>query len=120
MLKLFAWWWSDRRAAGPESEPLLTQESGQQDDTSSTKKTTHVAFLDLLLARAAIVTDIVFYALTFSTTSGALFAVFTAGISFGTSFTPTMQSLALDLYERHGGADTGRVLGALTVISALR
>ena len=79
-----------------------------------------MAALDLFLARAAIVTDIVFYALTFSTTSGALFAVFTACICFGTSFSPTMQSLALGLYERHGGADTGRVLGALTVISALR
>ena len=78
------------------------------------------AWLDLLLARAAVVTDLVFYTLVFSTSSGLLFALFTMCISFGTSFGPTMQSLALDLYARRGHNDTGSLLGALTVVSALR
>ena len=56
----------------------------------------------------------------FSTSSGLLFALFTMCISFGTSFGPTMQSLALDLYARRGHNDTGSLLGALTVVSALR
>lgn len=76
--------------------------------------------MDLLLARVAIATDLVSYALTFSTNSGYLFAVFTMCVSFGTSFGPTMQSLALDLYARRGKNDTGSLLGALTVVSALR
>ena len=76
--------------------------------------------MDLLLARAAVITDLISYALTFSTRSGLLFAVFTMCVSFGTSFGPTMQSLALDLYARRGRHDTGSLLGALTVVSALR
>ena len=76
--------------------------------------------MDLLLARAAVVTDLLSYILIFCTHSGFLFAVFTMCVSFGTSFGPTMQGLALDLYARRGRHDTGSLLGALTVVSALR
>ena len=78
------------------------------------------ASLDLLLARAALVTDMLFYALIPTAATGTLFAIFGMCISLGASFGPVMQSLALELYARRGGSDTGRLLGALTVVSALR
>ncbi|TBU49115.1 MFS general substrate transporter [Dichomitus squalens] len=118
LVKLLAWLWKQRQAPSTESEPLLSDQ-GEYAPTQSRKKVAPAASLDLLLARAAVVTDLVFYALVFSTSSGALFALFTMCVSLGTSFGPTMQSLALDLYARRGHHDTGSLLGALTVVSAL-
>ncbi|CDO72941.1 hypothetical protein BN946_scf185002.g126 [Trametes cinnabarina] len=108
-------------ASPDESEPLLlpSSEPEQPAVVPAPKKLLRAASLDLLLARAAVVTDMLFYALTPTAASGALFAAYSMCISLGASFGPVMQSLALDLYGQRGGADTGRLLGALTVVSAL-
>lgn len=105
-----------------ESEPLFlpSEEPEQSTAVPAPKKRLRAASLDLILARAALVTDIIFYALTPSAATAALFAVYSMCISLGASFGPVMQSLGLELYARRGGADTGRLLGALTVVSALR
>ncbi|KAL1944682.1 hypothetical protein VTO73DRAFT_3112 [Trametes versicolor] len=104
-----------------ESEPLFlpSEEPEQSTTVPAPKKRLRAASLDLILARAALVTDIIFYALTPSAATAALFAVYSMCISLGASFGPVMQSLGLELYARRGGADTGRLLGALTVVSAL-
>ncbi|KAL7283592.1 hypothetical protein ACG7TL_003027 [Trametes sanguinea] len=103
-----------------ETEPLLPPtEPDQPPLARAPTKLLRAASLDLLLARAAVVTDMIFYALTPTAVTGALFAAYGMCISLGASFGPVMQSLALDLYARRGGADTGRLLGALTVVSAL-
>ncbi|KAI0362392.1 MFS general substrate transporter [Trametes cingulata] len=104
-----------------ECEPLLVP-SGEPEEPSlvpAPKKLLRAASLDLILARAALVTDMLFYALMPTAVSAALFAVYGMCISLGASFGPVMQSLALELYARRGGSDTGRLLGALTVVSAL-
>nr|VWO98033.1 MFS domain-containing protein [Ganoderma boninense] len=119
LVKFLTWIWKRRQATSAESEPLLSDQ-GEYPSTQSRKKVAPVASMDLLLARAAVVTDLLSYILIFCTHSGFLFAVFTMCVSFGTSFGPTMQSLALDLYARRGRHDTGSLLGALTVVSALR
>ncbi|KAI0647308.1 major facilitator superfamily domain-containing protein [Trametes meyenii] len=110
-------------AEDAESNPLLLP-SGELEEPSiaispTPKKLLRAAPLDLILARAALVSDMIFYALTPTAATGALFAAYGMCISLGASFGPVMQSLALDLYARRGGADTGRLLGALTVVSAL-
>ncbi|KAI9057904.1 MFS general substrate transporter [Trametes sanguinea] len=103
-----------------ETEPLLTAAEPDEPTTApAPRKLLRAASLDLLLARAAVVTDMIFYALTPTAATGALFAAYGMCISLGASFGPVMQSLALDLYARRGGSDTGRLLGALTVVSAL-
>ncbi|KAH9857150.1 MFS general substrate transporter [Lenzites betulinus] len=89
------------------------------EDLPAPRSLLRAGTLDLVLARVALVTDIIFYALTPTATTGALFAIWGMCISLGASFGPVMQSLALDLYSRRGGSDTGRLLGALTVVSAL-
>ena len=118
IVKLLTIWWARRQRSrsSVESEPLLNDGNEPQ----SSKKVAPIAIIDLWLARVAVSVDIVFYGLAFLTRSGALFAVYTSGISFGTHFGPTVQSIALDVYGRHGGTDTGRLLGALTVVSAMR
>jgi hypothetical protein len=40
-------------------------------------------------------------------------------ISLGAGFVPTLQSFALELYQRRGGGETGRLFGALTVVHVL-
>ncbi|KAI0723991.1 MFS general substrate transporter [Cerioporus squamosus] len=107
-------WARRRRSQAGESQPLMAD-----DPTTPSNKVAPTAALDLWLARAAVLLDIFFYAMAFKTKSGVLFALYTSCIAFGTHFGPTVQSLALDLYTRHGETDTGRLLGALTVISAL-
>ncbi|KAI0748590.1 MFS general substrate transporter [Daedaleopsis nitida] len=123
LIKFLTVVWSRRqRAPEPdESRPLLEddREHARLEPRSIQRKGAPIASMDLWLARGAMLTDLVFYALTFATRSGALYAVYTSCISFGTHFGPTVQSLALDIYARHGGTDTGRLLGALTVVSAL-
>ena len=118
IVKLLTIWWARRQQSrtSVESEPLLND----GNELQSSKKVAPIAIIDLWLARVAVSVDIVFYGLAFLTRSGALFAVYTSGISFGTHFGPTVQSIALDVYGRHGGTDTGRLLGALTVVSAMR
>ncbi len=117
VVKLLTVLWARRqRPASGEAQALLAV----TDEAHPSKKAAPVAILDLWLARAAVVTDIIFYGLAFLTRSGALFALYTSCISFGTHFGPTVQSLTLDVYGRTGATDTGRLLGALTVVSALR
>ncbi len=119
-MKILVFLWARRRRSlAGESQPLLRDEQQTPNDDKS-KKVTPTAALDLWLARAAVLLDMFFYALTFGTKSGLLFGLYTSCIAFGTHFGPTVQSLALDLYTRSGETDTGRLLGALTVISALR
>ena len=112
-------WARRRRTLSGEAQPLLSDEP-QEPHSSASKKVTPTAALDLWLARVAVLLDMFFYAMAFKTNSGALFALYTSCIAFGTHFGPTVQSLALDLYTRSGETDTGRLLGALTVISAMR
>ncbi|KAI0664635.1 major facilitator superfamily domain-containing protein [Cubamyces menziesii] len=109
-------------SSAAETDPLLppsTEPESPAPTPTTTKKLSRAASLDLLLARAALVTDMLFYALIPTAATGTLFAIFGMCISLGASFGPVMQSLALELYARRGGSDTGRLLGALTVVSAL-
>ncbi|KAI0333493.1 MFS general substrate transporter [Cubamyces sp. BRFM 1775] len=125
LVKLLTYLRSPDSTAAPsptETDPLLPPVGDPESPASTpvpTKKLSRAASLDLLLARAALVTDMVFYALIPTAATGTLFAVYGMCISLGASFGPVMQSLALELYARRGGSDTGRLLGALTVVSAL-
>ncbi|KAI0636728.1 major facilitator superfamily domain-containing protein [Trametes polyzona] len=124
VVKLLARFWSPSPSPPSpteESEPLLlpSSELEQPAIVPAPEKLRRAATLDLVLARVALMSDMVVYAVTPLATSGTLFAICGMCISFGSSFGPVMQSLALDLYARRGGADTGRLLGALTVVSAL-
>lgn len=40
-------------------------------------------------------------------------------VAFGAAFVPTVQSLSLELYRRRGGTESGRLFGALNVVSML-
>ncbi|KAH9945899.1 MFS general substrate transporter [Epithele typhae] len=119
VMKLFSYLWTSSRRFTPSDTGNLPSEDAERAQAGPlTNAKSHAASVDLFLARAALVTDAVFYALCFTTDSGKLFAVFSISVSFGQSFAPTMQSVALSLYEKRGGRDTGRLLGALTVVSA--
>ncbi|OBZ69346.1 putative membrane protein C14C4.07 [Grifola frondosa] len=106
-----------------ESEPVQLPDPSNELElpasAPSFEKAPHPASLDLILARVAIINDIICYALMPVAATGTLFAAISVCSSMGTSFGPVMNSLALELYSRRGGTDSGRLLGALTVVSAL-
>ncbi|KAJ8473318.1 hypothetical protein ONZ51_g7960 [Trametes cubensis] len=101
-------------SSAAETDPLLppsTEPESPAPTPTATKKLSRAASLDLLLARAALVTDMLFYALIPTAATGTLFAIFGMCISLGASFGPVMQSLALELYARRGGVGHGQAAG---------
>jgi len=75
--------------------------------------------VDLLLSRLAMGVDVVSYIFLPLASTGVLFTALSVCAAIGTTFAPTTQSLALEIYARQGGTDTGKVLGAFSVLSAI-
>jgi hypothetical protein len=100
-----------RRLSESELDPLL----------SSPSRKPNSALFDLWLARISLVVDVIAYtAMPFAST-GLAFAGFTVLSSFGSGFSPAVQSTAMELYtQRTGGSvEAGRLFGAMSVIQAL-
>ncbi|KAJ7632793.1 major facilitator superfamily domain-containing protein [Roridomyces roridus] len=99
-----------KRSRAPETVPLL--------DTSPKQ---HSVSFDISLARVSLLIDVIGYAgLPFAPT-GFIFTLFTMVCSFGTAFSPAVQSTALELYTRKIGGrnESGKLFGALSVVQAL-
>ncbi len=80
----------------------------------------HSPKFDLMLARVSLGIEVVVYALLVFSTNGLMFAACTALGALGMGFSPAVQSIALTLYNRRGGKDTGKLFGAMSVVNALR
>ncbi|KAJ7172296.1 major facilitator superfamily domain-containing protein [Mycena filopes] len=101
-----------RRRSSPELDQLLSP---------STSKEPHSASFDLWLARISLGIEVIAYtAMPFANT-GLAFTGLTIMSSFGSGFSPAVQSFALELYTRKVGAtvESGKLFGALSVIQAL-
>ncbi|KAF9053131.1 major facilitator superfamily domain-containing protein [Panaeolus papilionaceus] len=83
------------------------------------KKEVHSPAFDLGLARASLMMEIIAYSFMAVATTGLGFTVFGMMGSFGAGFSPAVQSVALSLYTRKGGIESGRLFGGLSVIQAL-
>ncbi|KAH9484437.1 putative membrane protein C14C4.07 [Psilocybe cubensis] len=79
----------------------------------------HSPAFDLGLARASLAVEIVGYAMMGLAPVGWMFMLFGVVGSFGTGFSPAVQSVILSLYASRGGTEIGRLYGALSVIQAL-
>jgi hypothetical protein len=84
------------------------------------KREIHSPLFDLNLARASLLVDIVSCTTTALTQSPILFALSGAFSSMGAGFHPAVQSVALALYAKRGGVESGRLFGALSLIEAIR
>ncbi|KAF7294735.1 MFS domain-containing protein [Mycena indigotica] len=94
----------------PESQPLI-----------SSQRSHHSPSFDLSLAKASLAVDIISYTAMPLASTGLSFTGATIISSFGSGFTPGMQSVALELYKsQNGGRDeSGKLFGGLSVIQAL-
>ncbi|PPQ91426.1 hypothetical protein CVT25_014314 [Psilocybe cyanescens] len=83
------------------------------------KKEIHSPTFDLGLARASLAIEIIGFIVMGLAPVGWMFMLFGVVGSFGTGFSPAVQSVTLSLYARRGGTEIGRLYGGLSVIQAL-
>ncbi|KAF8586548.1 MFS general substrate transporter [Ramaria rubella] len=109
------------------SEPLNPTQSTSPNDVHSLRPSAghrtpkHSPIFDLTIARVSLFVEFVGYIGTFLAVSSISWTASTMFGAFGGGAPPTMQSVALALYERgpNQGLETGRLFGGLSVIQAL-
>ncbi|KAI0062299.1 hypothetical protein BV25DRAFT_1885581 [Artomyces pyxidatus] len=79
----------------------------------------HTPAVDLTIARVSLVVQAMSYAMMIISPSSWSFIAASALGSLGAGFSPTVQSLALELYMQRGGTESGKLFGALSVVQAL-
>ena len=87
---------------------------------SSVPNDNHSATFDLALARISVVAEMISYTVMGLVPTPSVFLAFTLFGSFGSGYSPAVQSVALELYSRRGGTESGKLFGALSVVQALR
>ena len=99
-----------------QPEPSLTH-LPPPPDNDSTKP--HSPRLDIAIARVSTLIQLTAYILMTFTTGSLMFVLFTTFCSFGIGVSPAVQSVNLSLYTSRGEIESGRLLGALTVVSVV-
>jgi hypothetical protein len=97
-----------------ETVPLLSA-----NQNFSKKKEIHSPAFDLGLARISLIIEMVGFTCVALALTPLAFTV--AGMlgSMGAGFSPANQAVALALYTKRGGMETGRLFGALSVLQSL-
>ncbi|KAJ3819974.1 major facilitator superfamily domain-containing protein [Lentinula raphanica] len=120
-----------RKASSEESEPLISPTSSHTPSASTAPSSRasshspsrllepHSSAFDLGLARVSLSIEIVAYLFMALATTPLAFAVFGMLGSFGSGFSPAIQSVALEMYMERGGTENGKLFGALSVVQAL-
>ena len=71
------------------------------------------------LALVSLAVEAVAYVSLGLSRTGLVFSLFAALLAMGSGANPALQSLALTIYTRNGGTETGKLYGALSVVFAL-
>ena len=98
-----------------EVDPLITDANPGMRPPSSVP-----VQVDLVLARASLFIEIVAYIAMGVTQNVWVFIGGGILASFGGGFGPAIQSIAIELYDQRGETESGRLFGALSVVTALR
>nr|VWO98059.1 Calcium dependent mitochondrial carrier protein [Ganoderma boninense] len=111
---------ADEPLASPTDASLsVEQPSRALSPPSRREHHHHDPNFDLKVAKVSVGIEVLVYMLMVFSTSGLMFAgVATLG-AFGMGFGPAIQSVALTLYNRRGGKDSGRLFGAMSVVQSL-
>jgi hypothetical protein len=103
-----------------ETEPLLSRtDPSASPGRNFTRKVVHSPTFELIVVRVSIVVEIIAYSLMGTATTGTAYASATVLAALGVGFSPALQTVALAMYARKGGSETGRLFGALSVVQAL-
>ncbi|OBZ69347.1 hypothetical protein A0H81_10787 [Grifola frondosa] len=105
-------------STGPPS-PSSSPANPSESPTIRPSHPAHSPSADLKLARASLLIDMAAYVLMPLSTSAALFCTASVVSAFGMGFAPAVQSVALALYTRRGGKESGKLFGALSVVQAM-
>ena len=106
-----------------ETTPLLDSSSSSSSTMmgrKTIKREVHSPLFDLNLARALLLAEMVAFISMGLTQSPILFALATFFDALGEGFPPAARSVALALYAKRGGVETGRLMGALSLVQAIR
>ncbi|KAG5636197.1 hypothetical protein H0H81_008867 [Sphagnurus paluster] len=95
-----------------EGEPFLS-------DTIQKPKREHSAAFDLGLAHVSLVVEVISYTFMAIAPTAFFFTLFSMAAAMGSGLNPALQSVALAMYRRRGGTESGRLFGALSVVQAL-
>ncbi|KAG6836783.1 hypothetical protein H0H93_003204 [Arthromyces matolae] len=79
----------------------------------------HSATFDLRLAQASLFLEVISYAVMALAPTALVFTGSTILTSLGAGLNPALQSVALALYRRRGGTESGKLFGAMSVVQAL-
>ncbi|KIY72114.1 MFS general substrate transporter [Cylindrobasidium torrendii FP15055 ss-10] len=112
-----------------EREPLLSptasrfpsedEDGSEQDSMRSFHFASHTSAFDLNLARGSLCLEILAYALMGLVNHSLPFTGASMISSLAAGFGPSIQSVALELYNERGGVETGKLFGSLSVLQAL-
>ncbi len=100
----------------PEEEPLLSTTSL---NSNVVQKELHSLSFDMILTRVSMAIEIVAYSAMGLSSSGTPFVISSVFLWLGSAVNPAVQSVALAIYTRNGGTESGRLFGALSVVQAL-
>jgi hypothetical protein len=79
----------------------------------------HSFTFDLWIARCSLLVEVIAYAAMGLVSSGAAFTLAGMGASLGAGFMPAITSVAVELFHSRGGAETGKLFGAMALLQAL-
>lgn len=101
-----------------EEEPLLSTR-GTNLNFDAVHKELHSLSSDMTLAWVSMVIEAVAYGAMGLCSSGLPFVVSSVFLWLGCAANPAVQTVALAIYTRVGGTESGRLFGALSVVQAL-
>lgn len=112
-----------------EHEPLLSPtasrfsqedaEGSEQNSMRSFHFASHTSAFDLNLARGSLCLEILAYLLMGLASQSLPFTGASMVSSLAAGFGPSIQSVALELYNERGGVESGKLFGSLSVLQAL-
>ncbi|KAI3600040.1 hypothetical protein WG66_011111 [Moniliophthora roreri] len=106
-----------------EEEPLIRQPEEATPARSRSHSPSRLSepqsgHFDLNLARVSLGVEIISYTCMGLTSNALAFVGFGVMGALGIGFSPAIQALAMDLYTKSGGTETGKLFGALSVLQA--
>ncbi len=111
---------TERLLASDQADAVSMSELSDHSSSKSFHLELHSSAFDLGLARVSLVIDMISYLLMALATHPVPFAAASVFGSIGTGFSPSLQSVALELYTQRGGTESGKLFGALSVVQAVR
>ncbi|THU77812.1 MFS general substrate transporter [Dendrothele bispora CBS 962.96] len=106
-----------------EEEPLLGRDNARRSRTRSHSPSRltepNSSSFDLKIARASLFVEVIAHGFMGFATNSVSFLLFGMLGSLGTGFSPAIQSVTVELYNRRGGTESGKLFGALSVVQAL-